>query len=176
MQLKHETALADIQEFFDYILSFAETYKTNSDETIKFFNIFISKLQQDKTNFMNDADWLNSTAVVKTSSEINETFTTIYKIQAQYNITNKKLDEIHREINGTINKMVNDQYFSMFGTGMCQLFCYQTVVRHYSIFASNLLKLQFVSFRGERSEFKQNFSSNFKAYFHWAFFPYIYRV
>ena len=92
-------------DFFDYILSFANEYKQASDVTVLKLGNFLKNLTEDKSHFIEDFNWLQNTASVKSAADMENMIKDIDELSEKHGISTERMEELRKEISKTLNNI-----------------------------------------------------------------------
>ena len=120
-QMSYDNAFEKIENFFNYILSFAKVYKDNSEVTIGKLENFMSLLRQDETSFKEDSDWLINNVTAITNEEFQIKLKEIAKLNAKHGQSNENLEKLSVQINATLDEIIELQKGSVAGSGKCNI-------------------------------------------------------
>ena len=103
-QLKYENGLTQINDFFHYILSFANEYKQSSTKTLDTLGVFLKNITQDKANFVEDYEWLNTTAVTISANELRSLSYEIGNVTQKIGMSDENMKKIREGIREAFKK------------------------------------------------------------------------
>ena len=103
--MKYENGFNQMTDFFDYILSFAHEYKQASDVTVLKLGNFLKNLTEDKSHFIEDFNWLQNTASVKSAADMEKMSKDIIELSEKHGISTERMEELRKEISKTLNNI-----------------------------------------------------------------------
>ena len=104
-QLQYDNGFSLVDNFFNYILTFADEYKEAADRTVFLLGDFHKNITGDRANFVADFKWLKNNVTHVSAELILDNINEAKSITKDIGIQEDELEELKNTISSILDKI-----------------------------------------------------------------------